>query len=86
MDLFRTYLSQYDSQKLETVKQTAMKTLAATHSYQRGIQYESGLEFMEYTAQKAAGTLVQTHLRPFSKLFSEKQLDEIPIDTRAMGK
>ena len=83
MDSFRIHLPQYDTQKLETVMRTVMKTLAATLSRQRGIQYEFGPEFMEYTAQKAAGTLVQTHLRPLSELFSEEQLDEIPIDNKA---
>ena len=83
MDSFCTHLAQYDPHKLETVLQTVMKTLAATLSRQRGIQYEFGPEYMEYTAQKAAGTLVQTHLRPLSKLFTEEQLDEIPIDNKA---
>ena len=59
-----------------------MKTLAATLSCQRGIQYEFGLEFMEYSAQKAAGTLVKSHLRPLSELFSEEQLEEIPVDNK----
>ena len=60
-----------------------MKTLAATLSRQRGIQYEFGPEFVEYSAKKAAGTPVKSHLRPLSELFSEQQLEEIPVDNQA---
>ena len=38
---------------------------------------------MEFSAQKAAGTLVKSHLRPLSELFSEEQLEEIPVDNKA---
>ena len=37
---------------------------------------------MEYSAQKAAGMLKQTHLRPLSEIFTPEQLDEIPIDNK----
>ena len=74
MESFQKHLTKYDPQKLESVLQTVMKTLAATLSCQRGIQYEFGPEFMEYLAQKAAGTLVKSHLRPLSELLSEEQL------------
>ena len=38
---------------------------------------------MEYSAQKAAGTLVKSHLRHFFALFSEEQLEKIPVDNKA---
>ena len=83
MESFQKHLTKYEPQKLESVLQTVMKTLAATLSCQRGIQYEFGPDFMEYSAQKAAGTLVKSHLRPLSELFSEEQLEEIPVDNKA---
>ena len=52
MESFQKHLARYDPQKLENVLQTVMKTLAATLSRQRGIQYEFGPEFVEYSAKK----------------------------------
>ena len=83
MESFQRHLARYDPQKLENVLQTVMKTLAATLSRHRGIQYEFGSEFVEYSAKKAAGTPVKSHLRPLSELFSEQQLEEIPVDNKA---
>ena len=57
-----------------------MKKLASTLSRQRGIQYEFGPEYMEYSAQKAAGILKQTHLKPLSEIFTQEQLSEIPVE------
>ena len=37
---------------------------------------------MEYTAQKAAGVLQQTHLKPLSEIFTSEQLDKIPVDNK----
>ena len=82
MDSFHLHLKQYEPSKLESVFQTVMKKLASILSRQCGIQYEFGPEFMEYTAQKAAGTLKQTHLKPLSKIFSSEQLDQIPVDNK----
>ena len=62
--------------------QTVMKMLANCLSSQRGIQYEFGPEYTEYLAQKATGTLKQSHLRPLSEIFSDEQLDKIPIDNK----
>ena len=59
-----------------------MKTLAATLSRQRGIQYEFGPEYAEYTASKAAGDEGKSHLKPLSEIFTPEQLDEIPIDNK----
>ena len=59
-----------------------MKKLASTLSRQCGIQYKFGPEFMEYTAQKAAGTLKQTHLKTLSEIFSSEQLDQIPVNNK----
>ena len=64
MESFQRHLARYDPQKLENVLQTVMKTLAATLSRHRGIQYEFGSEFVEYSAKKAAGTPVKSHLKP----------------------
>ena len=61
---------------------TIMKQLAATLSRQRGIQYEFGPEYEEYCAKKSAGLLKVTHLRPLSEMFSEEQLEAIPIDNK----
>ena len=80
IDSFHLHLKQYEPSKLESVLQTVMKKLASTLSRQRGIQYEFGPEFMEYTAQKAAGTQKQTHLKPLSKIFLSEQLDQISVD------
>ena len=82
MDSFKKHLARYDPHKLESVLQTIMKKLASTLSWQRGIQYEFGPEYMEYSAQKAAGILKQTHLRPLSQIFTPEQLSEIPIDNK----
>ena len=68
--------------KLENTMQTVMKMLANCLSRQCGIQYEFGPEYTEYLAQKATGTLKQSHLRPLSEIFSEEQLDKIPIDNK----
>ena len=56
--------------------------LANCLSSQHGIQYEFDLEYTEYLAQKATGTLKQSHLRLLSEIFSEEQLDKIPIDNK----
>ena len=62
--------------------QVLMKQLAATLSRQRGIQYEFGPEFQEYSAKKAAGILGETHLKPLSEIFTEEQLKTIPVDNK----
>ena len=67
---------------LEIAMQTIMKKLASTLSRQRGIQYEFRPEFMEYSAQKASGTLEQTHLKPPSEIFTLEELNKIPIDNK----
>ena len=72
MDSFRAHLNQYEPSKLESVLQTVMKKLVSTLSRQHDIQYEFGPEFMEYTAQKAAGVLQQTHLKPLSEIFTSE--------------
>ena len=59
-----------------------MKSLASTLSRQRGIQYEFGPEFDEYTAQKAVGILKDTHLKPLSEMFTEDELQGIPVDNK----
>ena len=59
-----------------------MNKLASTLSRLHGIQYEFGPEFIEYTAQKAAGVLQQTHLKPLFKIFTSEQLDKIPVDNK----
>ena len=63
MDSFKKHLAQYDQQKLESALQTIMKKLASTLSRQRGIQYEFGSEYMEYSAQTAAGIQKQSHFK-----------------------
>ena len=60
MQSFCKHLQQYDADKLESPMQALMKQLAATLSRQRGIQYEFGPEFLEYSEKKAAGTLGET--------------------------
>ena len=60
MQSFYKYLWQYDADKLESAMQALMKQLAATLSRQRGIQYEFGQDFLEYSEKKAAGTLGET--------------------------
>ena len=82
MQSFYKYLWQYDADKLESAMQALMKQLAATLSRQRGIQYEFGPEFLEYSANKAAGTLGETHLKPLSEIISEEQLKTIPVDNK----
>ena len=62
--------------------QTTMEKLASTLSRQRGIQYELRPEFTEYSAQKASGTLEQTHLKPPSEIFTLEELNKIPIDNK----
>ena len=52
-----------------------MKQLASTLSKQRGVQYEFGPEYEEYTAKKLEGTLESAHMKPRSEIFSEEQLD-----------
>ena len=59
-----------------------MKQLAASLSMQRGILYEFGPEYEEYCAKKAAGILGVTHIKPLSEMFSEDQLEAIPIDNK----
>ena len=63
--------------------QVLMIKLAATLSRQRGIQYEFGPEFKEYSEKKAAGTLGESHLKPLSEVFTEEQLSSIPVDNKA---
>ena len=82
MDSFKKHLAQYDLQKLESALQIIMKKLASTLSLQRGIQYKFGSEYMEYSAQKAAVILTQTHLKPLSEIFTQEQLSEIPVDDK----
>ena len=54
MESFVNHLEKYDADKLEKVMRILMKQLAATLSRQRGIQYEFGPEFEEYSAKKSA--------------------------------
>ena len=82
MNSFRQHLAQYDLERVESAVRTVMKTLAATLSRQRGIQYEFGPEYAEYSAKKATGEQGQSHLRPLSEIFSLEQLDEIPVDNK----
>ena len=51
MDPFSRHVEQYNDNKVETVMRTIMKQLAATLSRQRGIQYEFGPEYEEYSAK-----------------------------------
>ena len=62
--------------------QILMKQLAATFSRQRGIQYEFGPEYTEYSAKKAAGIHENSHLKPLSEIFTEEQLEKVPIDNK----
>ena len=82
MESFRNHLEKYDADKVESVMRTLMRQLAATLSRQRGVQYEFGPEYEEYTAQKAAGVLESSHLRPLSEIFTEEQLEATPIDNK----
>ena len=82
MESFVNHLEKYDADKLEKVMRILMKQLAATLSRQRGIQYEFGREFEEYSAKKSAGILESSHLKPLSELFTESQLEEILIDNK----
>ena len=59
-----------------------MKQLAATLSRQRGIQYEFGPEYEEYSAKKAARILGETHIKPLSELFTKEQMKSLPIDNK----
>ena len=59
-----------------------MKQLASTLSRQRGVQYEFGPDFEEYTAKTAASIWDKKHLQPLSEIFTEEQLDSIPIDNK----
>ena len=61
---------------------TIMKQLAATLSRQRGIHYEFGPEYEEYSAKKIAGILGETHIKPLSELFTEEQMKSVPIDNK----
>ena len=83
LESFRKHLEQYDASKLEVTMRALMKQLAATLSRQRGIQYEFGPEFKEYSEKKAAGTLGESHLKPLSEVFTEEQLRAIPVDNKA---
>ena len=67
---------------MESAVGSAIQTLAATLSRQRGIQYEFGPEYAEYTASKAAGDEGKSHLKPLSEIFTPEQLDEIEIDNK----
>ena len=82
MESFSKHLERYDPSKLENALQILMKHLAATLSRQRGIQYEFGPEYDEYCEKKAAGILEDTHLKPLSEIFTDKQLEEIPVDNK----
>lgn len=82
MESFRKHLEKYDTDKVESVMRTLMKQLAATLSRQRGVQYEFGPEYEEYTAKKAEGISELTHLKPLSEIFSEEQLESTPIDNK----
>ena len=79
---FRKHLETYDENKLENAMEKVMKSLASTLSRQRGVQYEFGPEFDEYTAKKAAGILKDTHLKPLSEIFTEDELQDIPVDKK----
>ena len=52
LNSFSKHLEQYDLTKLESTMRVLMKQLAATLSRQRGIQYEFGPEFKEYSEKK----------------------------------
>ena len=61
---------------------TIMKQLAATLSRQRGIHYEFGPEYEEYSVKKTAGMLGETYIKPLSELFTEEQMKSLPIDNK----
>ena len=82
LESFQRHLQKYDANKVESAIKIVMKQLASTLSKQRGVQYEFGPEYEEYTSKKQAGTLKSTHLNPLSDIFSEEQLDTIPIDNK----
>ena len=82
LELFQRHLQKYDANKVESAIKIVMKQLASTLSKQRGVQYEFGSEYEEHTAKKQAGTLESTHLKPLSDIFSEEQVDTIPIDNK----
>ena len=65
----KPWMSLYDLKKIELAVHSVMKTLAAT-------------EHAEYTALKAAGDEVKSHLMPLSKVFSIEQLVKIPVDNK----
>jgi hypothetical protein len=71
VESFQRDLQKYDANKVESAIKIVMKQLASTFSKQRGVQYEIGPEYEEYTAKKQAGTVD-----------SEEQLDTIPIDNK----
>ena len=48
----------------------------------RGIHYEFGPEYEEYSAKKTAGILGETHIKPLSELFTEEQMKSLPIDNK----
>ena len=68
--------------KLTQLCKTLMKQMAETLSRQRGVQYEFGPEYEEHCAKKSAGILEKTHLKPLSEMFSEEELESIPIDNK----
>ena len=78
-------MQKYDANKVESAIKIIMKQLASTLSKQRGVQYEFGSEYEEHTAKKQASTLESTHLKPLSEIFSEEQLDTIPIERSTLG-
>ena len=82
MASFQKHLERYDANKLENALQILMKQLASTLSRQRGIQYEFGPEFDECSAKEAAGILENLHLKPLSEIFTEQELEDIPIDNK----
>ena len=67
-------MQKYDANKVESAIKIVMKQLASTLSKQRGVQYEFGPEYEEYTSKKQAGTLKSTHPNPLSDIFSEEQI------------
>ena len=46
------------------------------------MQYESCPVADEYQAKETAGILGETHLWPFSEIFTDEQVRDIPIDNK----
>ena len=46
-------------------------------------EYEFGPEYKDCCENKAAGTLGETHLKPLSEMFTEEELQKIPVDNKA---